>query len=438
MLRAGASRILFKLCICWWAAIFAINSSHAEIYLNEIFLDPGGAGDDGRDEYIELRGTPGMSLANHYLILIENERNASLGQIENIFTLGDDPNTPAIETPYTLGTNGFLTLRQKGSLYTNVAPGTTDLVNTGTGAGYGSDAGSSVRHSDQGADGKTENSGFTAMLIRNDGDPFLGQPFLGLDLDLGDNGLDPVESDQFDWNDNWMILDAIGIFSEAGEAPMGRTYAPINFGPELPGQDVDVGLPNPITFVPNIEPDATYVGLNYEIEYVGRWGNSTGQTAADWHAANLTDRAESGSTGVPDYRQSGDPHGQGIDQRVETSQGIPYGTPILTTLGAPNLLYEDGDFDFDGDVDGRDFLIWQRGFGYGDGITLDALVTATRAHGDTNGDWTVDGLDLANWQANYGIAPQSLIGTVAIPEPASLALASLCTIALATARRQIS
>jgi hypothetical protein len=407
--------------------------SKAEIYLNEIFLDPGGAGEDGRDEFIELRGTPGLSLANHYLILIENEKGSpsSLGQIENIFILGDNPNTPNVEEPYKLGGNGFLLLRQKGSLYTNIAPGTTDLVNTGTGIGYGSDAGSSIRHSDQGGDGKTENSGFTAMLIRNDGDPFLGQPFLGLDLDVGDNGLDPPATDQFDWNDNWTILDSIGIFSDAGEAGLGRTYAPINFGPEIPGQEIDIGLPQPIEFTPNIEPGAVYVGVGYEIEYVGRWGNSTGQTAADWHVSNLTDKPLSGSTGVPDYRQSGGFHDTpddsppGPTQRVETSQGVPYGTALLDTLGAPNLFYQDGDFDLDGDVDGRDLLIWQRHYGFGDGITVDAMVTATRAHGDANGDWKVDGLDLARWQANYGQSTAPIGATVAVPEPSTLWILTL-------------
>jgi hypothetical protein len=69
----------------------------------------------------------------------------------------------------------------------------------------------------------------------------------------------------------------------------------------------------------------------------------------------------------------------------------------LTAADAPDVS---GDFDGDLDVDGRDFLIWQRG---GSPTALSAT-------------------DLAAWQAGYG-AP--LVAVTAVPEPASLALASL-------------
>lgn len=70
-------------------------------------MDPGGSGEDEVDEYIELRGTPSMSLDDHYLIFIENEdtpqKDGEAGEIDNIFDLNG----------VALGTNGFLTLRQK-------------------------------------------------------------------------------------------------------------------------------------------------------------------------------------------------------------------------------------------------------------------------------------------------------------------------------------
>ena len=72
-----------------------------------------------------------------------------------------------------------------------------------------------------------------------------------------------------------------------------------------------------------------------------------------------------------------------------TATHATQGTSEFAALGAPTLP---GDFDLDGDVDGRDFLIWQRGIGspreYWEG------------DGDFDGD--VDGDDLAIWQANYG------------------------------------
>jgi uncharacterized membrane protein len=53
-----------------------------------------------------------------------------------------------------------------------------------------------------------------------------------------------------------------------------------------------------------------------------------------------------------------------------------------------------GDFDGDGDVDGRDFLVWQRGYGSGPAATTSA--------GDADGDGFVGSSDLAIWQDNYG------------------------------------
>jgi hypothetical protein len=62
-----------------------------------------------------------------------------------------------------------------------------------------------------------------------------------------------------------------------------------------------------------------------------------------------------------------------------------------------------GDFDFDGDVDGRDFLIWQRG---------DSPLPGTAT-------------DLAGWQANYGIVSAMAANISAIPEPSTACAAML-------------
>ncbi len=69
----------------------------------------------------------------------------------------------------------------------------------------------------------------------------------------------------------------------------------------------------------------------------------------------------------------------------------------------------EGDYDFDGDVDGRDFLIWQRAYGTSDSM----------ADGDDSS--TVGPEDLVIWQDHYGeTAP--LASSVAVPEPGSLLL----------------
>lgn len=53
------------------------------------------------------------------------------------------------------------------------------------------------------------------------------------------------------------------------------------------------------------------------------------------------------------------------------------------------------DFDLDSDIDGGDFLAWQRGFGT-------PSPTAAKADGDADNDMNVDSADLAVWQTQYG------------------------------------
>lgn len=307
----------------------AVQPAIAGLYINEVYFDPAGSSGDFFNEYIELRGTPGISLANTYLVMLEAEDNAahtgSAGTVEMIFDLGI--NSGAI------GSNGFLTLRQKGSPY-SVAPGTTDRVNTGSSLGYGSGSGSSIGAQDQGGDGTTENSGFTTLLIRNNGGASK-IPQLGNDLDTGNNGLDNPNG-----RDGWEILDSIGFFSDFGEAQLGRLYGKVNYGPEATANVAE----------------GTYVGVGYEIEYIGRLGDTTGQTQNDWFVANLTDNSDSadraGDSGFREgdtgFRISADPHASelfpgsapGIPEVTSGStRGIlPYGFVVTNNLGATNVV----------------------------------------------------------------------------------------------------
>lgn len=74
----------------------------------------------------------------------------------------------------------------------------------------------------------------------------------------------------------------------------------------------------------------------------------------------------------------------------ETSWSVDSSTPGSATLTAP----VSGDFDGDNDVDGADFLAWQRGFG--------KTGNAAPADGDANGDNNVDAFDLGIWANQFG------------------------------------
>jgi len=84
-----------------------------------------------------------------------------------------------------------------------------------------------------------------------------------------------------------------------------------------------------------------------------------------------------------------------------------------------------GDFDGDGDVDGADFLTWQRGLG------LTGQPDATTGDADDDGD--VDDADLALWKSHYGGAP-AVAAVGAVPEPASLALLAAGGLAMGAIR----
>ncbi len=89
---------------------------------------------------------------------------------------------------------------------------------------------------------------------------------------------------------------------------------------------------------------------------------------------------------------------------------------------------ENADFDGDGDIDGNDFLTWQRGNGIDDG-------TAQLGDGDANADGNVDAADLGIWQGQFGSAA-TVSAVSAVPEPASIGLVLLAMAGLAMVRKR--
>lgn len=106
------------------------------------------------------------------------------------------------------------------------------------------------------------------------------------------------------------------------------------------------------------------------------------------------------------------------------TSGLEWDTTALMSTGTLSVIasfVENADFDSDGDVDGTDFLIWQRGFGN----------PGSLATGDANNDGTVNGDDLAIWQNQYGVG-NMVAAQQAVPEPSGLVLLTALMGCLAT------
>lgn len=130
-------------------------------------------------------------------------------------------------------------------------------------------------------------------------------------------------------------------------------------------------------------------------------GDSTTQAAWNWNSLpQVADRFASSSNFGADYSYS--------TQRV--------GAMRIEVLSDP------GDFDVDGDVDGRDFLIWQRGHGIMSGATI--------GDGDANDDEAVNDADFAIWAAAFG---EQGPAAVAVPEAATLKMLTVGSMAMACA-----
>jgi hypothetical protein len=82
-----------------------------------------------------------------------------------------------------------------------------------------------------------------------------------------------------------------------------------------------------------------------------------------------------------------------------------------------------GDYDLDLDVDGNDFLVWQRSLGS----------SSPQADGSLNG--VVGAEDLAVWDANFGRSTDSTSFAMAVPESNAIVLLVLAGSAVAVVRR---
>ena len=113
---------------------------------------------------------------------------------------------------------------------------------------------------------------------------------------------------------------------------------------------------------------------------------------------------------------------------ASTGGGALFDNVLLETIAVTPPVGNNADFNGDNIVDGKDFLIWQRGFG----------AAGTLATGDANNDTLVNDADLTIFKTQFGTDPTPAVGAVAaIPEPTTLALAGLAVLGtLASARRR--
>jgi hypothetical protein len=140
------------------------------------------------------------------------------------------------------------------------------------------------------------------------------------------------------------------------------------------------------------------------------WEKAGGSTANTLSETNLLGTLPMGPQGP--YQALGRAFSPGGTQDLEFKYGLPDGT-LQTGIVEYVTGGLSGDFDVDGDVDGRDFLVWQRGVG--------AAFTAA---------------DLANWKGTFGQTSPAVAAGHSVPEPASVILVVLSAAAVAACRRR--
>ena len=169
---------------------------------------------------------------------------------------------------------------------------------------------------------------------------------------------------------------------------------------------------------------------------VGEWENSESPYGTFDQAGNVWEWFESplpaGGNGNRVLRGGSYDHWE-FETRYQLVDGItPDFEHQVAGFRLANLVVEpstdDADFDVDGDIDGADFLIWQRGFG------TTGTPGTLLGQGDADGNGTVDGLDLGVWGNQFGTT-SIVSATAAVPEPSSLVLLLAVGVLLA-ARRQ--
>ena len=150
----------------------------------------------------------------------------------------------------------------------------------------------------------------------------------------------------------------------------------------------------------------------FVMEFLNASGSQIGSQTLDLRTVQMNDTTfrEHVVTGLAPAGTTQVRVGVRVDD-VMTNVDIPFQTANFDDFSLTAVV--PGDFDVDGDVDGRDFLVWQRG-------------------GSPN---PLSSGDLAMWRSNFGTGG-AIAAAGAVPEPAAAALAAVACLAAFTARRR--
>ncbi len=191
--------------------------------------------------------------------------------------------------------------------------------------------------------------------------------------------------------------------------------------------------------------DATKDKLDFQFSTTATSLNDGAIDDPKWVNVNTLDFEtpnNGGATGAKDGNAAGN-RKTFAPTAIIPAGGIPFGSIFFirwvpTNISGANdgLAIDDfsltynamADFDLDQDVDGKDFIMWQRGFVKKSGASI--------TDGDANKDGAVDAVDLLLWKVMAGTTKDAP-PIMAAPEPASgcLALAFGAILTVAARRR---
>lgn len=353
------------------------------LYFSEIMFDK----DDGSNgeytyEYIEIVGEPELTIAaNTYIGIIEGDGDSgSQGDIKWWFDISN----------ITLGSNGYLVIRHKGSPYI-VNPDAT--VVTGASAGTTTNESSdgfndldAGAYEGSGSKGEIESPSQTFLLINSTSSVSRN--------DIYDGDQDGTPNEAGDESADWTILDKIAVLDDddgtGGAKELG--YGSLVYRYEDPDDDSSDGdikddaTENNSNYI--LESGATEVELSFKAGYIARVGRTTGYTTSDWMAGQTQE--------------------EGIYLKIKSqSPGYEsWDNLVLSTIGGPNfeVTYTTANgFTLDGSITQNPMsslnLIMSDDYASTADIscfdlTIEALKTLTIASGHTltvNGDLTVEG-----------------------------------------------